>query len=51
LVVISINIPKNLTPEQRELFVQLSETRGSEVIPQDRGFFDDIKDIISGIVD
>jgi molecular chaperone DnaJ len=51
LVVISINIPKTLTSEQRELFVQLSETLGSEVIPQDRGFFDDLKDLISGIVD
>jgi molecular chaperone DnaJ len=51
LVVISIDIPKTLTPEQRELFEQLSETLGSEVIPQDRGFLDDLKDLISGIVD
>ena len=51
LVVISIDIPKSLTSEQRELFEQLSETLGSEVIPQDRSFFDDLKDLISGIVD
>lgn len=51
LVVISIDIPKSLTSEQRELFEQLSETLGSEVIPQDRRFFDDLKDLISGIVD
>ena len=51
LVVISIDIPKSLTSEQRELFEQLSETLGSEVIPQDRSFFDDLKDLVSGIVD
>ena len=51
LVVISIDIPKSLTSEQRELFEQLSETLGSEVIPQDRSFFDDLKELISGIVD
>lgn len=51
LVVISIDIPKTLTAEQRELLEQLSETLGSEVIPQDRSFFDDLKDLISGIVD
>ena len=51
LVVISIGIPKSLTSEQRDLFEQLSETLGSEVIPQDRSFFDDLKDLISGIVD
>jgi molecular chaperone DnaJ len=51
LVVISVDIPKTLTEAQRELFEQLSETLGSEVIPQDRSFFDDLKDLISGIVD
>ena len=51
LIVISIDIPKSLTAEQHELFEQLSETLGSEVVPQDRGFFDDLKDLISGIVD
>ena len=51
LVVISIDIPKSLTSEQRDLFEQLSKTLSSEVIPQDRSFFDDLKDLISGIVD
>ena len=51
LVVISIDIPKSLTPEQRDLLEKLSETLGSEVIPQERSFFDDLKDLISGIVD
>ena len=51
MVVISVDIPKTLSSKQRQLFEQLSETLGSEVIPQDRGFFDDLKDLISGIVD
>ncbi|MFQ5942435.1 MAG: molecular chaperone DnaJ [Anaerolineales bacterium] len=51
LVVISVDIPKTLTEHQRELLEQLSETLGSEVVPQDRSIFDDLKDLISGIVD
>ncbi len=51
MVLISVDIPKTLSPEQRELFEKLSETLGSEVIPQERSIFDDLKDLISGIVD
>ncbi len=51
LVAVSVDIPKTLTADQRKLFEQLSETLGSEVIPQQRSFFDDLKDLISGIVD
>ena len=51
LVVISVDIPKTLTAEQRDLFEQLSESLGSEVVPQERSFFDDLKDLISGFVD
>ncbi|MCZ6530377.1 MAG: molecular chaperone DnaJ [Chloroflexi bacterium] len=51
LVVVSVDIPKTITAEQRELFERLSETLGSEVIPQERSLFDDLKDLLSGIVD
>ncbi|GMR10537.1 MAG: molecular chaperone DnaJ [Anaerolineae bacterium] len=51
LVIVSVDIPKTLTADQRRLFEQLSETLGSEVIPQERSLFDDLKDLISGIVD
>ena len=51
LVVVSVDIPKSLTPEQRTLLEQLGETLGSEVIPQERSFLDDLKDLISGIVE
>ncbi|MCH8341331.1 MAG: molecular chaperone DnaJ [Chloroflexi bacterium] len=51
LVVVSVDIPKTLTGEQRELLERLSETLGTEVIPQERSFFDDLKDLIGGIVD
>ena len=51
LVIVSVEIPKTLTAEQRELLERLSETLGSEVIPQERSIIDDLKDLISGIVD
>lgn len=51
IVLISVEIPKSLTAEQRELFEQLAETLGSEVKPQERSLLDDLKDLISGLVD
>ncbi|HEY4667854.1 MAG TPA: molecular chaperone DnaJ [Anaerolineales bacterium] len=51
LVIISVEIPKSLSPEQRGLFEQLSQTLGSEVKPQTRSLLDDLKDLISGLVD
>ena len=47
-VVVNIEIPTHLTPEQRELFEKLSQTLGSEVRPQDRGFFDRLKEVLGG---
>lgn len=51
IVVISVEIPKSLSAEQRELFEQLSETLGTEVKPQERSLLDDLKDLLSGLVD
>jgi molecular chaperone DnaJ len=48
LVVINVNIPSRLAPEQRELFEQLAETMGSEVRPQERSFLDWLKDTLAG---
>jgi molecular chaperone DnaJ len=51
LVVISVQIPKSLSNEQRELFVELAETLGSEVKPQERSFLDSLKDLLGGLAD
>lgn len=48
MVVINVDIPLRLSPEQRELFEQLAETLGSEVRPQERSFFDWLKDTLAG---
>lgn len=44
LVIVNVEVPRRLTPEQRELLEQLAETMGSEVRPQERGFLDRLKD-------
>ncbi len=48
LVIINVEIPKSLTAEQRALFEQLGKSLGSEVKPQERGFFDRLKDVLGG---
>jgi molecular chaperone DnaJ len=45
IVVIGVNVPQNLTAEQRRLLMELAKTLGKEVIPQqERGFFDKLRD-------
>jgi molecular chaperone DnaJ len=51
LVIISVEIPKSLDREQRELFEKLAETMGTEAIPQERSFLDTLKDLFGGIAD
>jgi molecular chaperone DnaJ len=48
LVVINVAIPHSLTAEQRELFENLAASLGSEVRPQERSFFDWLKDTLGG---
>ncbi|MEA2008951.1 MAG: molecular chaperone DnaJ [Chloroflexota bacterium] len=48
LVVINITIPKRLDDEEREIFEQLAEKMDSEVLPQERGFFDRLKSVLGG---
>ncbi len=44
LVRVKIDVPTRLTPEQREAVQQLAEAFGDEILPQDKGFFDKVKD-------
>jgi molecular chaperone DnaJ len=48
LVVVNVRIPESLEEEDRELFEQLAERMDSEVLPQERGFFDRLKNVLSG---
>ncbi len=48
LVIINVDVPTRLTPEQRELFESLAESLGSEVRPHERGFLDRLKDALIG---
>jgi molecular chaperone DnaJ len=48
LVIVNVAIPKSLTTEQRDLFEQLAKSLGSEVRPQERSFFDWLKDTLGG---
>ncbi len=48
LVIINVDIPSRLTNIQRQLFEQLADTLGSEVLPQERSFLDILKDVLGG---
>ena len=46
LVIVNVGIPSRLTSSQRQLFEQLADTLGSEVLPQERSFLDILKDVL-----
>jgi molecular chaperone DnaJ len=47
LVVVTVAIPTNLSPDQRELFGSLGETLGKEIIAQrERGFLDRVREAL-----
>jgi len=48
LVLINVEIPKHLNPEQRKLFEQLAKSLGSEVHPQEHSFLDWLKETLGG---
>jgi len=45
LVIVNVEIPTRITPEQRKIFEQLAQTLGSEVLPQEKSFFDKLREI------
>jgi molecular chaperone DnaJ len=51
LVVVSIEVPRRLNGEQRELMEKLAESLGSEIHLQERGFLDRIKELLGGLAD
>ena len=48
LVIVNVHIPTNLNGEQSELIEQLGKSLGTEVTPQERGFFDKLRDVLGG---
>ena len=48
LVIVNVDIPTRINSEQRVLFEQLAESLGSEVKPQERSFFDWLKETLGG---
>ena len=48
MVVVNVEVPKNLTSDQRKLMEKLAESLGSEVRPAERGFLDWLKDTLGG---
>ncbi len=45
IVVVNVNIPKTLSPDQRRMFGELAKTMGKEVTTQsEKGFFDRLRD-------
>ncbi|MEW6568527.1 MAG: molecular chaperone DnaJ [Chloroflexota bacterium] len=48
-VIISVEVPSSLTAEQRQLLERLAETLGTEPRPQERGFFDRVKELLGGL--
>jgi len=48
MVIINVDIPSRLTSDQRQIFEQLADTLGSEVLPQERSFLDILKDVLGG---
>lgn len=48
LVIVNVDIPKNLTAEQRELFEKLAKSLGSEVLPQERSILDHLREFLGG---
>ena len=48
LVITNVEVPTRLTSEQRKLLEQLARTLGTEVKPQEKNFFDVLKEVLGG---
>jgi len=48
LVTVNVQIPSQLTEEQKRLFESLGKTMGTEVKIQERSFLDKLKDMLGG---
>jgi molecular chaperone DnaJ len=51
LVVLSVEVPRSLTADQRELLEKLAGTLGTEVTPHERGFLDRLRELLEGLAE
>ncbi len=51
LVVVSVEIPRSLSPEQKQLIDDLAESLGTEVTFRERSFLDSLKEFFGGFTD
>lgn len=51
LVVVSIEVPRSLTAEQKQLFEDLAKSLGTEVTFRQRSFLDSLKEFFGGLSD
>lgn len=47
-VIVNVEIPTRLSDDQRVHFEALAESMGTEVRPQEKGFFDTLKEVFGG---
>lgn len=48
MVIVNVEVPSRLSPDQRSLFEQLAKTLGTEVRPQEKSFLDILKEVLGG---
>ena len=48
LVVVNVEIPREVSAEQRTLLESLASTLGTEVRPQEKSFLDKLKEVLGG---
>jgi molecular chaperone DnaJ len=49
VVILSVEIPRSLTSEQRQLFEKLAETMGTEAHPQEMSLLDRLKELLGSL--
>jgi molecular chaperone DnaJ len=47
-VIVNVEVPSKLTPDQRKLMEDLAATLGTEVRPQEKSFLDILKEVLGG---
>jgi molecular chaperone DnaJ len=47
LIIVQVLVPTDLSEQQRALFQELGTTLGKEIIPQERGFMDRLRDVLN----
>jgi molecular chaperone DnaJ len=49
LVILSVEIPRSLSSDQRKIFEELAKTMGTEALPQEMSLIDRLKELLGGV--